>query len=340
MEEVNSKEKLLQTLDLKEKVAIVVTSSWGKGCADLLSAIEQCKKLAQTAGLCFISLALDDDADDNDMTEELVLALNDRFPSLSRTVPSVHAFCCGKLVQSFSNFDVKAPGVQSLLDRVSDSLSGGNCCRSVAGKGCCGPTPSSSSETPVSEKDRAEQLRFVSESYSSTATGQSSCCVSVDSTLMGYSAEDILKAGSANLGVGCGNPLSFATLQPGEHVLDLGSGAGIDCFLAADKVGPLGRVTGVDMSPDMLHKARQAALERQLDRVSFRLGEIEHLPVADGEVDVVLSNCVINLSPDKAQVFREIYRALRCGGRIAISDVILRDQELPNELKTQEALAC
>jgi arsenite methyltransferase len=169
------------------------------------------------------------------------------------------------------------------------------------------------------------------------------CCVSIDSTLNGYSLEELAMAGSnANLGLGCGNPLSFAALQEGETVLDLGSGAGIDCFIAGKQVGPSGKVIGVDMTPDMLLQARKIAKADGHDNVTFRLGEIEHLPVADNSVDVVISNCVVNLSPDKQQVLHDVYRVLKPnGGRVAICDVVTRaNAVLPDRLKTMEALSC
>ncbi|MCX6639450.1 MAG: arsenite methyltransferase [bacterium] len=189
---------------------------------------------------------------------------------------------------------------------------------------------------------RQSYAKIAKEQQSSCCGPVSSCCGSSNadtlSQQIGYSKEQLesLPTG-ANMGLGCGMPLSHAGLKPGEVVLDLGSGGGLDCFIAAKEVGDTGRVIGVDMTPDMIDLARKNTREGGYKNVEFRLGEIENLPVADGSVDVVISNCVINLSPDKGQVFKEIFRVLKPGGRFIISDMVIT-KPLPDFiLKSMEA---
>lgn len=197
----------------------------------------------------------------------------------------------------------------------------------------------------VREAVRTYYARTAKTGTSCCEGGASSCCGAKETDKIGreigYSdAELIAVPEGANLGLGCGNPGAIAALKPGETVLDLGSGAGFDCLLAAKQVGPTGHIIGVDMTPEMLAKARGNARKGGYANVEFRLGEIEHLPVADNSVDVVISNCVVNLSPDKRAVWAEAFRALKPGGRIAISDMVATGDLAESVLKDLALLSC
>lgn len=186
----------------------------------------------------------------------------------------------------------------------------------------------------------SEVKRVVKDEYKNIAVGNKGCCACGAKNIaksIGYSEADLKITGSANMGLGCGNPVAFSKIKEGDTVLDLGSGGGIDCILAAQKVGPTGKVVGVDMTKEMIEKAQRIATEQNVTNVKFVLGEIENLPLKDNSVDIIISNCVVNLTPDKTKAFKEARRVLKTGGKMYISDIVLLG-ELSEEQKSDKNL--
>ncbi len=220
----------------------------------------------------------------------------------------------------------------------------GGCCPG----GSCKPATQEIKKLPAKQDAPSNVKGVIQQAYGKVAEGGGVCelfgggCCGGGGDLskyLGYSEEELKSLSDANLGLGCGNPVTLGVIEEGFIVLDLGSGAGFDCFLAARKVGPTGKVIGVDMTKVMIQKARENAHKFGFNNVEFRLGDIEDLPVVSNSVDIVMSNCVINLAPDKSAVFKEVYRVLKPGGKMYVSDVVLL-QELAPEQKTDDKLLC
>ena len=232
---------------------------------------------------------------------------------------------------------------KAVRERYADIATGGkksSQTSTASAEECCSPQQSVEAASCCAAEETVEAASCCAPEETTSAA---SCCSPQDTTAMaiGYSADELGSIPEdAKMGLGCGNPTALASLKEGEVVMDLGSGGGIDCFLAGNAVGKSGRVIGVDMTPEMIEQARENARKGGYQNVEFRLGEIEHLPVADNSVDAVISNCVINLAPDKAQVYKEAYRALKPGGRVMVSDIVLL-KELPESIRNDmTAWAC